>query len=333
MYKVVILGSTGSLGRQVLEVLENYKNEFRVIGISAYKKEKLLKKQSKKHKVPARNTVIVSKESPKNLEKLAAAEDADIVINVLSGISGINSTISALKAGKILILGNKESLVAEGQKIMKLAGKTLIPLDSEHNAIFEILKKFPKKIPEKIILPCSGGPFLGKNKNQLKKITASEAINHPKWEMGEKISIESATLINKGLEIIEAHYLFNLPLKKIDVIIHPECLIHGIVRFKNESYAYISEPDMREHIENALFHAVNKKTPGQKKIKHLNTKKFTLSAPDYKTLPGIKIVIENYKRSPDSMKHFLQKEEQTIQKFLNDKISFIEIFESLQPAS
>ncbi|MCX6734729.1 MAG: 1-deoxy-D-xylulose-5-phosphate reductoisomerase [Candidatus Peregrinibacteria bacterium] len=329
MQNVVILGSTGSLGVQALEVLEKYKKHFRVIGLSANVNKTLLGKQAKKWKV--KDSVLASESTPSALINLSTLEKADIIINVLSGIAGINPSLSALKAGKILLLGNKESLIAEGKKIMKLAAHSpaqLLPLDSEHNAIFEILQKFPQKKIEKIILSCSGGPFYKKTKAQLKSITVADALAHPRWDMGPKISIESATLINKGLELIEAHFLFNFPLSKISAIYHPKSQIHGAVKFKGEKFltAYVSNPDMREHIENALLRAAKLQSLPKtfKKISESSLSKIST-----KTLAGIPLVLNFFKKNPTKMRAFLQHEEKVIQKFLAGKINFSEIFTSL----
>ena len=330
MQNIVILGSTGSLGTQALEVLEKYKEHFRVIGLSANVNKDLLEKQAKKWKVKA--SVLSSTSSADSLVTLATLKNADIIINVLSGIVGINSSLAALKAGKILLLGNKESLIAEGKKIMKLAVKTpshdstrLLPLDSEHNAIFEILQKFPHKKVEKIILSCSGGPFYKKTKAQLKNITVADALSHPRWNMGPKISIESATLINKGLELVEAHFLFNFPLSKISAIYHPESQIHGAVKFKGEKFltAYVSNPDMREHIENALLRAAGL-PPLSRNLKKILAS--SLSKISTKTLPGIPLVLNFFKKNPTKMRKFLQHEEKVIKKFLENKIGFLDIY-------
>lgn len=308
MKRVVILGSTGSLGQQTLEVLEKYPRDFKIVGLCAGQNTELLKKQGKKYET---NNLSLS-----DLPKL---QRADIVVNVISGIAGIKATLGILKLGKILLLGNKESLVAEGKNI---DCSKIIPIDSEHNAIYEILKKCPNKNPKKIILPCSGGPFL--NRTELTAVTPQEATQHPKWNMGPKISLESATLINKGLEILEAHYLFNIPLEQIEVKIHAECIIHGAVEFENgEIMAYFAKPNMREHIENALLRAANMSLP-PREIRPLKLNEFTLSDPPAH-LPGIKIVLNarNYHK-------FLQKEEDVLNQFLKRGITFPEIFKHLQ---
>lgn len=367
MLNVVILGSTGSLGIQTLEVLNKYQKHFRIVSLSANTQEKLLNKQAKKFKV--KNIILASRDGEKAIKCLAALKEADIIINLLSGISGIGPSLAALKAGKILILGNKESLFVEGKKIMKLVlppraimrtsvpGRTpfLIPLDSEHNAIFEIIQKiqketFKKELPppkiKKIILPCSGGPFYGKTKAQLKNVTPAQALRHPKYKMGKKISIESATLLNKGLEIIEAHHLFNLPLSKIETRLHRNCTIHGAVEFEfskrsTVTYAYFSKPDMREHIENALFRAQTGSGDKSPTRAHIKRKIFPLTPAGAKTLKplipgplkGIKIILAAYKKfknNPAKLKNFLSREQKAIQTLIEGKIKFTDIFNILK---
>ncbi len=336
MKNIVILGSTGSLGRQALEVAKKYKKYFKIIAISANTNEKLLLNQAKKLHISSQNTVLISKKGKNSLKKLSQLKEADIIINVISGIAGIEATAECIKAGKTILLGNKESLVAAGKKIMDLIKKNpsskIIPLDSEHNAIYEILQKYPNQKIKKIILPCSGGPFLNMKKQELKDITAEKALIHPIWAMGPKITIESATLINKGLEIIEAHYLFKLPLNKIKVHLHPEGFIHGMVEFSDFIIAYASKPDMREHIENALLRSININSP-KRNIKKIIKNKFTLKSPDHKNFPGIKIVtkaFKKFKNNSSEMTKFLAIEEKTINKFLQNKIKFTQIFTQLE---
>ncbi len=312
--KIILLGSTGALGKLTVKLLEKHKKHFSVVGLSAKKNEKLLLDQAKKLKT--KNTAISSKGQSLNIKA------ADIVINVISGIEGIKGTKEAIKQKKILLLGNKESAVVQKISIKK---HKIIPLDSEHNAIFEILKANPKKEIKEIYLPCSGGPFY--NKKSIKKITPQQAIKHPKWEMGEKISVESATLINKGLEIIEAHHLFQVPLSKIKVFLHPECKIHGIVRFEKETIAYFGPTNMKDHIENALLRAINK-TP-KRKIKEINEKSMQFVHPKNPNLTGIEIVLNNFKKNK-KMLGFLKKEEETINAFLSGEICFTDIFKILK---
>jgi 1-deoxy-D-xylulose-5-phosphate reductoisomerase len=326
MKKIIILGSTGNLGTQTLELLEKYRDEFELIGLSAHENNDLLDEQAKKFSVL--HIVLSSRDGEQALTELAKTPEADIIVNVLSGICGISPTRAALEAGKTVLLANKESLIAEGQEFMQYASQ-IIPVDSEHNAIYEILHKFPDKKIENITIPCSGGPFFGRSKEDLKNVTVKDVLAHPRWDMGAKISVESAALINKGLEVIEAYYLFNLPFEKIKVVIHPECLVHGMVEFTDgQEYAYFSPPDMREHIENTLLHAIDRSP--EREIRPLKANEFTFSEPDHKTFPGIKILLAHFQKDPSKMRDFLRKEEEIITQFLQEKIRFLEIYKRLQ---
>ena len=320
MKKIIILGATGSLGKQTLEVLKKRKKDFEVLALSSHKNEELLLKQAKEFNV--KHVILSSRDGKNSLENLCQLKEADIVVNVLSGVAGIGPTVTTLSEGKTLLLGNKESLIASRKK---LNTENIIPIDSEHNAIHEILKKFPDKKIKKIILPCSGGPFFGRK--NLDNITVEEALNHPKWKMGSKISLESATLINKGLEIIEAHYLFKIPLNKIEVLVHPEAIVHGIVEFEDFKIAYLSKPDMKEHIENALCESLGLERPNGE-IRELKEKEFTFYKPDTKLFKGIDLVKTAYILG--DMKKFLSKEEEVLQEFLDKKISFVAIYRNLE---
>ncbi len=322
MKNIIILGSTGSLGTQTLEVIKKHKKKFKVLGLSSHKNEELLQRQAKEFDV--KHTVLSSRDGKKSLEKICQLKEVDIVVNVLSGVAGIDPTIKTLNEEKTLLLGNKESLIATGKKIDI---KNIIPIDSEHNAIHEILKKFPKKKIKKIILPCSGGPFFGKSREELEKVSLEEALKHPRWKMGAKISLESATLINKGLEIIEAHYLFKIPLNKIEVIIHPEAIIHGMVEFEDCKIAYLSKPDMKEHIENALLESINLERPNGE-IRELKKDEFTFYTADHNLFKGIDLVKKAFILG--DMKKFLEKEEEVLEKFIKGKIKFLEIFDKLE---
>ncbi|MFA5948400.1 MAG: hypothetical protein WC806_05560 [Candidatus Gracilibacteria bacterium] len=357
MKKIIILGSTGNLGQKALNILKKYKKEFKIIGLSAYQNEGLLKKQAKEFKVNNDSVILVKKDGEKKLINLVKTKEADVIINFLSGISGILPTMLALKNKKIVILANKEAIVAKGYEMKKYLHQ-IIPVDSEHNAIFEILKTHPKGKIKNIYLPCSGGPLYEKTKKELSTVSLKQVLSHPKWKMGKKISVESATLINKGFEIIEAHYLFNIPLKNIKVFLHKEAQIHGIVEFVDgKILAYISEPNMAIHIENAIRHValnllavrsrrqrtVSGSTLGSvvlnlpacreawfqnlrcKKNPHVKIYKKELSSLpkiNNKNLKGIEIVLSVFKKDKKNMEKFLKKEEKIIQDFLDDKTTF-----------
>lgn len=327
MNKVIILGSTGSLGSQTIEVLNKYPESFELIGLLANESTAKLKEQG--YKYPAATLALAGRGEKLDLKK------ADIIINVLPGMAGIEPSLEALRLEKTLLLGNKESLVAEGAQIKTLLSKNLlsrlIPLDSEHNAIYEILKYIEKERPgfelESITLPCSGGPLL--NAPSLDQVTPAQALAHPRWSMGPKVSLESATLINKGLELLEAYYLFDLPLEKIRVKIHPECQVHGMLNAKNgEMLAYLSSPDMREHIENALCRAIGLDPPARE-IRPLGPDEFAFQEVPA-SLPGIQTVLTHFKKAPQSMKRFLQKEEEVLKRFLAQEISFLQIYKELE---
>lgn len=320
MKNVIVLGSTGSLGIQMLRVLKKHKNKFKVVAITAKTSQKLLFKQGDELGLSSRGILL---NNPTATRSLISSQNIDIVINLISGVEGIAPTRETIKAKKILILGNKESAVAG----VLTKNANVIPVDSEHNAIFEILKKFPEEKIKTITLPASGGQF--HKAKSLKGITKEQAIKHPKWKMGPKISVESATLLNKGLEIIEAHYLFKVPIKNIKVVVHPECEIHGMVEFKNgETYGYFSPPNMEKHLENGLLHAVGEKRKID--IRQLFHSDLKFQKPNPMLLPGINLVLSAFKKNPKKMLTFLKKEEKVINDFLKGKIEFEDIYDSIK---
>ena len=269
---VAILGSTGSIGTQTLEVLEKHPDRFTVEVLTAGRNAKLLKEQALKFKP---NAVVIDDEAQyeelkdalwdlgvkvylgeEALCQVVEMAEVDIVLTALVGFSGLKPTIAAINAGKHIALANKETLVVAGELVTKLAnekGVNIYPVDSEHSAIFQCLAgEFHNPI-EKIYLTASGGPFRGKKANELKNIKKEQALKHPNWEMGAKITIDSASLMNKGLEVIEAKWLFNLKNEQIDVIVHPESIIHSIVQFEDGSMkAQMGLPDMKLPIQYAL---------------------------------------------------------------------------------
>ena len=270
--RIAILGSTGSIGTQALEVIEHYPDIFDVEVLTASENVELLIRQSIRH-IP--NSVVIRNEDHygmlksalKNLPiKVFAGETAisqvvqfesvDLVLTAMVGFSGLRPTLSAIEAGKDIALANKETLVVAGELIIEQAIRhrvNIIPIDSEHSAIFQCLTGENPKSIEKLILTASGGPFRGKDAGYLKNVSAKEALKHPNWSMGPKVTIDSATLMNKGLEIIEASVFFDLKSEDIEVIIHPESIIHGMVEFKDGSIiSQMSVPDMKIPIQFAL---------------------------------------------------------------------------------
>ncbi|BCB95358.1 1-deoxy-D-xylulose 5-phosphate reductoisomerase [Dissulfurispira thermophila] len=275
MKNIVILGSTGSIGKSTLDVVSKFPDKFKIVGLTAGKNISLLIKQIEQFSPKV--VAVSDEEAYQNLKSqisnlksanpeilfgtegissVAAMPDADIVISAIVGSVGLLPTIAAIKTGKVIGLANKETLVMAGNivtALVKKHGAILLPVDSEHSAIFQCIKGHEKSSIKKIILTASGGPFIGKKTEELKDISPENALKHPNWNMGRKITIDSATLMNKGLEVIEAHYLFDLPVEKIDVLIHPQSIVHSIVEFIDGTYiAQLSRPDMKGPIAYAL---------------------------------------------------------------------------------
>ena len=254
MKKVLILGSTGSIGQSTLEVIKANNKDFSISGLVAKSNKKLLLEQANKFNVKkiclinndSKNDIFVSESE---IEDLIFSDQVDIVVAAISGIAGLKTILSSIKAGKRILIANKEPLVAAGQILMKEAKKSnseIIPIDSEHCAIHQCLKNIEREDLNRIIITCSGGPFLGKKITNFNKVSVEDALNHPVWKMGTKNLIDSASLMNKALEIIEAKWLFDLKSEEIDVIIHPQSIIHSMVETKDNSIlSVMSEPDMK----------------------------------------------------------------------------------------
>ena len=270
--QIAILGSTGSIGTQALEVISEHSDLFEVEVLTANNNSDLLIEQAKKYKP---NTVVITNEDKykevnnalfdlgikvfagqQSLEEVVEGENIDVVLTALVGYSGLKPTIRAIKAKKNIALANKETLVVAGDLITKLCqeyGVSIYPVDSEHSAIFQCLVGEQYNPIEKIYLTASGGPFRGRQRNELLDITKAQALKHPNWEMGAKITIDSASLMNKGLEVIEAKWLFDLKADQIDVVVHPQSIIHSAVQFEDGSIkAQLGIPDMKLPIQYAL---------------------------------------------------------------------------------
>jgi 1-deoxy-D-xylulose-5-phosphate reductoisomerase len=273
MRRVVILGSTGSIGTQALDVIRHTHDRFQVVGLAAASNHELLVGQIREFMPPV---VAVSDETAANelhaglaglrsvemvvgaeaAEQLARELDADIVLNAMVGAVGLPPTLAALQSGKTLALANKESLIVGGELVMDLVKgepERLVPVDSEHAALAQCLRGESREDLKRVVITASGGPFRGWTREELAKASVKEALAHPTWKMGPKITIDSATLMNKGLEVIEAHFLFGLDYSQIDVVVHPESVVHGIAEFGDGSMvAQLSKPDMRLPIQLAL---------------------------------------------------------------------------------
>lgn len=345
MKRIAILGSTGSIGTQTLDVVRNNRDKFEVVAISANKSIDLLLKQiiefnPKYVAVYDEDSAIKLKEMiPQDVEikvlskmeglvKISTLEEVDIVLTAVVGMIGLVPTMEAIKSKKTIALANKETLVMAGELVMKEARKNnvdILPVDSEHSAIFQCLNGEKKKNIDKIILTASGGPFRGKNKEELKDVTKNEALKHPNWDMGRKISIDSSTLMNKGLEVIEAKWLFDVEAEDIEVIVHPQSIIHSMVQFEDSSViSQMGCPDMRLPIVYALTYPERIETDYER-LDLAKVATLTFEKPDMETFPCLALAFKvlklggTYAAALNSANEFL------VNEFLNDKIGFYDI--------
>ena len=339
---VFVMGSTGSIGVQSLDVISKSKSH-KLIGLSCYSSADFLLEQTKKYK-PRIVAIDVIKSShdlfeycSKNNIKLCVGKNSsskipfqkiDLAINAIVGTSGLKPTVELIKNGIDIALSNKESLVLGGHFIMPLAKKNnvkIIPVDSEHSAIFQCLHGENHSNIKKIILTGSGGPFLEKPLEDFDKITPTEALKHPKWNMGEKISIDSATMMNKALELIEALWLFDIDIKQIEISIHPQSIVHSMVEFIDGSYkAHLGVPDMKVPIQYALTYPTrNKLSVDSLDLSNLNLE---FKLPDYDRYPILAFVEELIQVGGNRVAVMSIASDYIVQKFLDEKISFNQIF-------
>lgn len=344
MKKVAILGSTGSIGTQTLEVISDNKNIFEVELLTAFSNHTLLINQALLHKPKAiifgdrsKEKIILNSLKNEEIEIYFGEEslnnflnycNPDIVLTALVGKSGLIPTINTINKGIDLALANKETLVIAGSIINKLCKEknvNIYPVDSEHSAIFQCLVGESRDTIDKIILTASGGPFRNKKLNELKNISKKEALNHPNWEMGEKITIDSSTLMNKGLEIIEAKFLFDIDIQKIKVVVHPQSIIHSMVEFNDGSIkAQLGEPDMKLPIQYALFSGKRLKN----KFTHYDFVKnntLTFEEPCLKTFNNLKLAFDAGKLGGNAPCILNASNEIVVDAFLNEKISYLDM--------
>ncbi|MEW6535700.1 MAG: 1-deoxy-D-xylulose-5-phosphate reductoisomerase [Candidatus Auribacterota bacterium] len=344
MKNISILGSTGSIGISTLKVVDAFSGEFRVIGLSAHSNIDLLIKQCIKYK-PKIVTIVdeTHYQTLKNalpheievcagtggLNEVAAHPDNDLTIAAIVGSAGLYPTIEAIECGIDIGLANKEILVMAGSIITKLAKKnnvSLLPVDSEHNALFQCLNGEDKKSVRRLMLTASGGPFLNLPAEDFNKITVAQALAHPKWSMGKKISIDSATMMNKGLEVIEAHWLFSVPVDDISVIVHPESIIHSMVEFVDGSYlAQMNVPDMIFPIQHVLFHPERRQSPLFREIDFCSVGSLNFQKPDIKKFPCLELAYEAVRIGHTMPAVLNAANEETVMLFLNDAIKFVDI--------
>lgn len=337
---ISILGSTGSVGTQTLEVIENL--NFNVVALSTNININLLEKQVRKF-LPKIVCVVDSEkakdlriklsdlnvrvlESEEGLKEIASLEEVGLVVNAVVGNAGLSPTIAAIEASKNIALANKEVLVSSGKLIMQMAKEknvNIYPVDSEHSAIFQCLQGNEKNKINKIILTASGGPF--KNLTSLENVTIKDALNHPNWSMGKKITIDSATLMNKGLEVIEAKWLFNLPVEKIEVLVHPQSVVHSMVEFEDTSVmAQLGSPSMKVPIQYALTYPKRVHCEVEK-LDLLKLCKLTFEKPNVKLFPCLKLGYEAIKIGGTLPAVLNASNEVAVHKFLKGKIKFKEI--------
>lgn len=349
MKRLAILGSTGSIGTQALEVVAANPGLFQVEVLSAHSNSALLIEQAKKFKP---NAVVVTTEAKyrevkdallmlpikvftgeQALADVVQWDSVDIVLGAIVGFAGLHSTLAAVSAGKRIALANKETLVVAGELVMKLAAEknsAIIPVDSEHSAIFQCLTGEDANTIEKVILTASGGPFLGRKPNYLVNVKASHALQHPNWTMGAKISIDSATLMNKGLEMIEAKWLFDLRNEQVDVVVHPQSVIHSMVQFTDGSVkSQMGQPDMKLPIQYAL--AYPKRIPNNyKRVDFKENSKLTFEPVDYKTFRNLAIAKDAMIRGGNAPCVLNAANEVVVHAFLQNKVGFLEMSDMIE---
>ena len=329
---VVILGSTGSIGTQALDVISRHPDEYRVVALAAGRNQELLAEQARVFGV-APELARSGLDEPGVLAELAAHPDADVVLNAVVGFAGLPATIAALEAGKRLALANKESLIAAGPVVAKAraaGGGEIVPVDSEHSAVWQCLRSGRHTEVARIILTASGGPFRGRTAAELESVTRADALRHPTWTMGAKITIDSSTLMNKGLEVIEAHELFGVDYDRIDVVVHPQSIVHGMVEFVDgATVAQLSEPDMRLPIGLALgapdrfpeaFGAIDWTTLGT----------LTFEPPDRSTFRCLSLAYEAGRAGGTAPAILSAANEVAVEAFLGERIGWMRIAEIVE---
>ena len=348
MKKIAILGSTGSIGTQTLEVVRE-NGDLEVLGLAAGNNIRLLEEQIREFhpKLAAVWTEEKAKELRENVKDLsvkvvsgmeglievATIAESEILVTAIVGMIGIRPTIEAIKAGKDIALANKETLVTAGHIIMPLAkanNVAILPVDSEHSAIFQSLQGSHEGALHKILLTASGGPFRGRTRQELENIQVEDALKHPNWEMGRKITIDSSTLVNKGLEVIEAKWLFDVNMEQIEVVVHPQSIIHSMVEYVDGAIiAELGTPDMKLPIQYALYYPERRFLPGER-VNFATLSQLTFEKPDMDTFNGLRLAIEAGNAGGSLPTVFNAANERAVSKFLERKIKYLEIPEIIE---
>lgn len=351
MRKISILGSTGSIGTQTLEIVRS-NGDIRVEALAARSNITLLEQQIREFspkiaavwdearakelalKTADTGTKIVS--GREGLLEAATAEKADTVVTGIVGMIGIEPTIAAIRAGKNIALANKETLVCAGHLIMPLAkhcGVRILPVDSEHSAIFQCLRGNKKNRIEKLLLTASGGPFRKYTAAQLKKVTLEDALQHPTWNMGPKVTIDSSTMVNKGLEVMEAHWLFDVEVDRIQVVIQPQSIIHSAVEYEDGAViAQLGTPDMKLPIQYALYYPKRRPLSGGERLDFTALSGIELAVPDMKKFPGLALAFHAGRQGGSLPTVFNAANEVAVAAFLERKISYVEITKLISAA-
>jgi len=351
MKKISLLGATGSIGTQTLDVIKLHPNHFMLEAMSIGKNlilgldiihrfipkvVSVIDEESYdylKNKVPANVKVVYGEEG---LIEVAANTDADVVVNAVLGSVGLKPTLKAIEAGKTIAIANKETLVTAGHLVMEAAKRNnvkILPVDSEHSAIFQCLNGEDKKALERIILTASGGSFRDRARHELQDVTVEAALSHPNWTMGAKITIDSATMMNKGLEVIEAHWLFDVPYEKIDVVLHKESIIHSLVEFQDTSMiAQIGSPDMRVPIQYALTYPERLALPISKRLNLIEVGKLHFKEASMERFRCLKFAYDAGKIGGTMTTVLNAANEEAVQMFLNRQISFLDIEDFIEKA-
>ena len=349
MKKIAILGSTGSIGTQTLDVVREHSDELQVVALAAGSNKERLKEQIKefhpklvslsdekkaqelKEELAGEQVEVVC--GMEGLIEVAGADSADVVVTAVVGMMGILPTMEAIKKGKDIALANKETLVTAGLLIIPMAieyGVSILPVDSEHSAIFQSLQGEPKAALDKILLTASGGPFRGKSAEFLETVTLEDALNHPNWSMGPKITIESTTMVHKGLEVMEAKWLFGVDYSQIEVVIQPQSIIHSMVQYVDGAIiAQLGTPDMRVPIEYALFYPERRSLSGDR-LDFSKLSQITFEKPDYKVFRGLSLAIEAGKTGGTMPTVFNAANERAVAKFLKGEIKYTDIVRSIE---
>lgn len=347
---IAILGSTGSIGTQTLEVVRAYPEDLHVVALAAGSNVTLMEQQVREFHPQL--VAMGSEETAKDLKEriadlsgitvvsgmeglieVAVIPESEMLVTAIVGMIGIRPTVAAIQAGKHIALANKETLVTAGHLIMPMAkeyGVKILPVDSEHSAIFQSLQGNEHNKVSRILLTASGGPFRGKTREELKHVTVKDALKHPNWSMGQKITIDSATLVNKGLEVMEAKWLFGVSYDQVEVVVQPQSVIHSMVEYEDGAVmAQLGTPDMKLPIQYALFYPNRRFLKGDR-LDFKTLKSITLEEPDMETFEGLKLAYEVGKEGGSLPTVFNAANEYAVARFLKGEIAFLEIYEMIK---